>query len=274
MEKVTNMKIGIIGFGNLGKSLSAGLVNNGIRQEDICITAKSNKTITAAKQLYDKAHVVSNKNELVQFSDVIVLLVEPQNAYEVLDELNGSDIDGKIILSFMSGIKISDIQNSLSECPGRYCVVRAMPNIAISTGKGIIGISYNDVDESLLDSLFHTLRKLGLVLTIAEDKLETITVTAACGMAAACVLIESYQNSAADYLPHELAANITQNVFQGVLSLLENNTTEELLTAIATKGGSTEAGLNAIHKPNIQSELNDFFHASFSRINNIRKNQE
>ena len=264
------MKIGLIGFGNLGKAFIAGLVHAGIAQEDLCITAKTERTLAAARQLYEKAYVVSDKKELVHFSDIIILSVEPKNAGEVFEELNGADLDRKMIVSFMSGINISDIVNALVKCSGNFSVVRAMPNIAISTGKGIAGISYNNAPEKDIDQLVQLLEKLGLVLTVSENELVNITLSASSGMAAVCTLIESYQNEIKNYLSAESAAKITQYVFAGTLPLLQDHTAKELQDAIATKGGVTEAGLKALDEVKIQSELKNFFQAAMDRIN--RKN--
>ena len=140
------MKIGIIGYGNLGKAFVKGLVSTGFNQNDIVINAKTKKTRDSIGNDFNDVYVTANKEELVNKSDVIILIIEPMNAKEVLNEIKAYNINQKIIISFMAGITMAEIRNELGEKQNAVKLIRVMPNIAIQEGNGVLGITYNDSD--------------------------------------------------------------------------------------------------------------------------------
>ena len=84
------MNIGIIGAGHLGKALVAGLVQSGMKQEQIILNARSKETLDAQKRVYPGIRTTADKKELAEKADVIVLVVRAQNAGKVLAEIGQS----------------------------------------------------------------------------------------------------------------------------------------------------------------------------------------
>lgn len=266
------MKFGIIGFGNLGKAFIAGLCLSGVAQADVCITARSESTRDTAKSMYPDAFVTADKLSLVRFADTVVLAVEPQNADEVLNEINGTDLDKKIVLSFISGVETSAVRRGLGRCTGEYHIVKAMPNVAISAGHGVTAIVRDGVSADVLDKVSTVFDRLGLTVTVEERNLPAVTVAASCGTAFAAVLIKAYQDTAEEYLPDgETAAQITEAVFAGTLSLIRETgiTAAELPSLVATKGGATQAGIDRIKEEALRNELAKAFHAAYGRCAKI-----
>ena len=93
------MKIGLIGFGNLGKAFISGLVKSGVHYNDICVTAKTRRTMNSVNELYPQIQVFSEKEELIRRSDVIVLCIEPRNTGEVCLEIQKQCFKDKMIIS-------------------------------------------------------------------------------------------------------------------------------------------------------------------------------
>jgi len=251
------MKIGVIGFGNLGKSFVSGVVKSGMRQEDIGITAKSLNTINNISNLYPHVTSYMDKKLLVQSSDIIFMVVEPQKAYEVFEEIKSCNFDNKIIVSLMAGVTIDTIRAELGDGTGTYKIVRAMPNIAISMCNGIIGISYTLKDEDI-GSVISLFEKLGYVVKLEESRLESITITAASGLAFVSCLMDAYQ-TAVELLVKDatLSQVITQKVMENVTSIIaeKNITFRQLEELITTKGGVTEAGLKSLDRSLINETL-------------------
>ena len=189
------MRIGIIGYGNLGKALVRGLILTGFSQKDIDINARTQKTRDSVRDEFKDIYVTGNKEELVNRTDVIILVTEPKNAKEVLNEIKDYKIDAKIVVSFMAGITISEIRNMLGEKQNRVKLFRAMPNIAIQDGNGVIGVTYEEQDYDIIQDVLNVLKKLGYVLRLDEDSLNYITVTAASGLAFASCMMNSYQKA-------------------------------------------------------------------------------
>jgi len=74
------MRIGIIGYGHLGKALVRGLILTGFSQSDIDINARTQKTRDCVRAEFKDIYVTDNKEELVNRTDVIILVTEPKNA--------------------------------------------------------------------------------------------------------------------------------------------------------------------------------------------------
>jgi len=273
------MKIGLIGFGSLGKAFVSGLLKSGFNHENIGITAKTQKTINLAKELYPKINVFSDKSKLIDFSDVIILCVEPQNTKELCQELDYQQMREKILISCISGVLVQDLLNYLNCDMSELHIIRAMPNLAISNCEGITGLVDSSVDgkraEQFMDvkALFEG---LGYVAIVRENELEAITVSSACGMAFASVLLNVYQDAIMRLLNNAaVSKEITLQLFMGVISLIrdEDISFQQLNDIVATKKGSTEVGLNNFDTDAIDHILKVALHATYERTKTVKDNQ-
>ena len=266
------MRIGIIGYGNLGKALVRGLILTGFSQNDIDINARTQKTRDGVLDEFKDIYVTDNKEELVNRTDMIILITEPKNAKEVLNEIKDYKIDAKIIVSFMAGITITEIRSMLGEKQNAVKIVRAMPNIAIQDGNGVIGVTYEEQDDEIIQDLLNMLRKLGYVLRLNEDALNYITVIAASGLAFAACVMNSYQKAGNTlFNDDEKSKEITIRVFENVISMVKkgNCSFDDIVRRITTKGGTTEAGMKHLNQELITENLELCMKKSNEKANNI-----
>ncbi|MGZ7095284.1 MAG: NAD(P)-binding domain-containing protein [Methanobacterium sp.] len=91
------MKIGFIGFGEVGYTLASGLLNEGI-EVSTCIQDRSSKTQKIAEEM-DLNLCKSNK-ELAEASDILISAVNPQSAIKI----------AQYVGEYVSGIYV-DINN-------------------------------------------------------------------------------------------------------------------------------------------------------------------
>ena len=266
------MRIGIIGYGNLGKALVRGLILTGFSQKDIDINAKTQKTRDSVLDEFKDIYVTDNKEELVNRTDVIILITEPKNAKEVLNEIKDYKIDEKIIVSFMAGITIAEMKAMLGDKQNAVKLFRVMPNIAIQDGNGVIGVTYEEQDYESIRAVLHVLKKLGYVLRIDEDSLNYITVTAASGLAFAACVMDSYQKATNTlFNDDEKSKEITIRVFENVINMMkrEECSFEDIIRRIATKGGTTEAGMKHLQQGLITENLEQCMKKSYEKTQNI-----
>ena len=266
------MRIGIIGYGNLGKALVRGLIVTGFSQKNIDINARTQKTRDYVREEFKEIYVTDNKEELVDRTDVIIVITEPKNAKEVLNEIKDYKIDGKIIVSFMAGITIAEIRSMLGENHNTVKVVRAMPNIAIQDGTGVIGVTYEEQDYEIIQELLNVLKKLGYVLRLNEEALNYITVTAASGLAFAACVMNSYQKAGNTlFNDDETSKEITIRVFENVINMVkkENCSFADIVRRITTEGGTTEAGMKHLNQELITENLELCMKKSNEKANNI-----
>ena len=99
------MKIGIIGVGNLGSSIANGLLNSGVKKEDLVL---SEYKIDLLKSFESSgATLTANNNELVQQSDIVIFALKPYKLVDILNEVKPSLKKDTIIVSVVSTLQVS-----------------------------------------------------------------------------------------------------------------------------------------------------------------------
>ncbi|MBL4642103.1 MAG: NAD(P)-binding domain-containing protein, partial [Flavobacteriaceae bacterium] len=126
------MKIGIIGTGNLGKSIAKGLIStNAITS--LYLTKRNLNTIKEFKG-YKKVYLTSDNSEAIQNSDIIIMAVQPAHLAQILKEIEPLLQENHIIISTITGFSIAKIERIIGV---DNFIVRAMPNTAIAVGKSM-----------------------------------------------------------------------------------------------------------------------------------------
>ena len=122
---MNNVKIAIIGAGNMGASLVGGLIANHHSSSHIWMTdTDQNKLLHLKKQF--NIQTTQNNLDAVNQADVIILAVKPQIFASVAKELAASIQQQKpLIISIAAGVREDAIQSYLGE---NIPIVRAMPN--------------------------------------------------------------------------------------------------------------------------------------------------
>lgn len=266
------MKFGIIGYGNLGKALVRGMLCTGVCQDDIVINTRTEKTRKAVRESFEYIKIAENKKELLEEVEVVILVVEPKNASEVLNELGSYEIKGKIIISFMAGITRQEIRRMLGEQGESVNVIRIMPNIAISNGKGILGITYEDTNYEVLKETISVFDKLGYMMKLEESQLDYITVTAASGLAFVASLMNSYQKASNVLFNDEMQSKeITIRVFENAIDMIkgEKCSFDDIINRITTKGGTTETGMHYLNQEMITETLQECVIKSYEKCKKI-----
>ncbi|MBE5958376.1 MAG: hypothetical protein E7254_05880 [Lachnospiraceae bacterium] len=267
------MNIGIIGLGHLGEALILGLIKSGVDSKQLFVNARTEKTKESIKKKYPDINVISDKKELVAKVDVVNIVVKPQNAKEVFDELQETNLSNKVIVSLMAGITISDMRKMIHDHNAEKCIVRIMPTISISQCNGVIGICYEG-DSSEIKEVNDLFEKLGYLIYLSEDKLDDITVCAASGLAFAAFMMKEYVDACNRLFNDKMVSEeITKRIFENVITITkeENQSLEGLIEKISTKGGTTEAGIEVIRNGGINDVINKCFDSALQRINELEK---
>ena len=223
------MKIGIIGLGNLGKSLLAGLMNTGTAPADIsvCELAELAPEISGKHGVF----ATSDINDVFLRSDVIFLTVKSYVFAEQAKNVAQPISADKTIVSFMAGAPFEVLHSQIGQCS----LVRAMPTLAIAVNDGIIG--YTKAPERV-EKLLHC---LGYAFECAPEEIEKVTAFSACGLGFAAYLIDAFK-AAGEKLGFSQtdAQEIAKRTFQ---SAIDRGDYETTVKAVATKGGATEQGV-------------------------------
>ncbi|OGX15422.1 MAG: hypothetical protein A2166_04825 [Omnitrophica WOR_2 bacterium RBG_13_41_10] len=254
-------KIGIIGFGNMGSAIAEG-----IKKDYPVIVFDKDKSKTAK---ISGIKLAQNNIDIVKSSDIVILAVKPQDFEKLLEEIKGV-VEDKLIVSIAAGITTSYIETRLDKAR----VIRVMPNLPAKVRKGMICLSrgsFAHEDElNLAKALFDY---LGKTLLIEENQMNAATAVSGSGPGFLYDQIQgktkeeikdyivsfttSLTNSAINIgFSKPVAEVLAQTTASGSIAYLEQMhlSPEEAKKQVASKGGTTEAGLEVLHKGGSLSE--------------------
>jgi pyrroline-5-carboxylate reductase len=254
MFKLLRKKIGIIGYGNMG-SVIAGRIKRNYR---VFVFDKDKNKIQNLSDIV----VTENAIDLISKVDVVILAVKPQDFSVLLNEIR-DNLKNKLIISIAAGIATSDIEKVLSNTK----VIRAMPNLPARIGKGMTCLSRGSfANQKDMDFSRRLFKNLGKTISIGENLMNDVTAAAGSGPAFFYKqLIRSkktpekvkkeFDKTLVDYLVSSgkgwtttSAMLVVSTTTAGSLALLEVKGTDpkNLIIQIASKGGTTQAGLEKL----------------------------
>jgi pyrroline-5-carboxylate reductase len=180
--------------------------------------------------------------------DVLVLGIKPQTLDEAAPRVNGLLGPHTVIVSILAGKTIGDLRSRL---PAATAIVRAMPNLPASIGRGATGAAANaEVTETqrlMADAL---LRSNGVVEWVAsEDLIDAVTGVSGSGPAYVFHLVECLAEAgAAAGLPPDLALRLARATVTGAGELLFQSDLppETLRQNVTSPGGTTAAALQVL----------------------------
>jgi len=258
-------KIAIIGGGNLGTAIAEGLIASGFsKAADITVTKRNIATLQGLREKGVK--VISDNNEAVKQSEIVILAVKPFQVKEVLQGINGDLLQDHILVSVITGVMIADLEEVVRH---QLCFFRAMPNTAIAIRQSMTCLSHKNATPrqvALVNELFAT---LGKVITIEEKLMDAATVLGACGTAYAMRYIRAnIQGGIEIGFDARTASLIAAQTVMGAAQLLleKGSHPEHEIDKVTTPKGCTIAGLNEMEHRGFSSSLIKGVVASYDKI--------
>jgi pyrroline-5-carboxylate reductase len=230
------VKIGIIGFGNMGSAIYQRLSEHSVWQDVYVVDRNPSKLLGVAQ---DRGAV--DVHRLVELVDILILAVKPQ-AFEALAAMLKGRLASKTTLSIMAGISIDTLEKAL----GTTQVVRVMPNLPLKVGKGLTAWM---ASPSLRNKaqVRDILKSFGEEIEVdTEEKIDLLTALSGSGPAYFFYLCELLAQKAVDlgFSPQD-AKKIAEATFIGSAELLErgDQSAQELRMAVTSKAGTTEVAI-------------------------------
>lgn len=257
------MKIGFIGTGKMGSAL----VDSVCSKLDHHVIISGHKNANLEKLSRKHQVKVANNIDLAKEADIVFLCVKPYHIEAVLKEISSS-CKGKLIVSIAAGIKIKKIEPLVDAR-----IIRVMPNINCLAGEMAAGISKGSkATQKDLDLVKSILDASGKSFIVPEDSLDTVTALSGAGPAFVAYLVKAFYEAGKEQgLDEKTALNLTIQTFLGSAKLLETISPDELIAMVATKGGSTEAGLEVFESSDAKEVIKKVVNAAASRSKELGK---
>lgn len=263
---MNNLKIAIIGCGNLGRAIAHGLISSGtVPVGNITATRRNLKPL---KDLQESGVQVTTDNRAaVRGADIVILAVKPYNVEPMLREVgNLLDPSRHLLVSLATGISLSALS---AHVPEGLPIFRAMPNTAADVGESvtaICGTGATDAQRGQVTTLFNT---IGMSLVIDEDLMESATILGACGIAYALRFIRAMIQGGIEVgFDAGTATAIVSQTVKGAAELLiqKGGHPEQEIDKVTTPKGCTIVGLNEMEHAGFSSALIKGIVTSYGKI--------
>lgn len=249
------MKIGIIGYGSMGKMFLEKFLNSK------CVSAENllvaNRTIEKIMHLKDKCTVCESNPELATEADIVFLCVRPVDMKEVLLEIKEYLKKDALLVSLNGSILLEQIEQI---CNNK--IAKVIPGVTAEVNQAQTLVCYNDQvtekDKEYLTKLFSS---MGMMIELPEQEMGMGAELVSCmpGFIAAI-----FQEICASAKKHTTLSEkqIVQMVLHtmvgtGMLMIDKEYSFEDVISRVATKGGITEVGTKVIHEqfPKVADEV-------------------
>ena len=241
--------LGIIGGGNMGEALIAGVLQSGLLSPEEVQFFEPR--IDRRDFLRDKYRVPSAKSneDLVSYCPIIILAVKPQSVPEVLPEISRRLKRDHLLISICAGVPLDYLQ---SFCSVPVRMVRAMPNTPALILKGATALAPSPKaqaeDLSTAEAIFQA---VGITAIVKESLMDAVTGLSGSGPAFVFAVIEALAaGGVKEGLSQEAALALTTQTVLGAAHLIQSTGKHPatLRDQVCTPGGTTIAGLYAMEE--------------------------
>lgn len=263
-------KIAFIGVGNMASAMIGGITSSGhTAWKDILLYNRHPEKAGRFAAL--GAVIADGIAEAVREADCVVLAVKPQNYPEVLPEIRAvGDLTGKLFISIAAGITTGAVSDALG---GNIPVVRALPNTPMLIGKGVSAICKNEfVSEEAFRYAKAVFDASGDTLVIDESEMNRIICVTSSSPAYVFLLIRAmYDAAISQGLPASGLVDSICNTVIGSAELLKamKKTPDEMISMVASKGGTTERALATFEARDFSGIVKDAMQACTDRADKL-----
>ena len=257
------MKVGFVGSGNMAGGLARGWAaasgEPGAPGAMLFADADPDRARALADEVGGEA--VEGNVAVADNSDLVVLAVKPNVLDEVAPDLVQS---GTPVLSILAGTTLKTLHEAL---PG-IDLVRVMPNLGAQLRQAVLCVVYGEkVGSSERKRLEELLSLLGDVIELDEGLIDAATAIMGCSPGYLALMAEVLVEAGVrEGLTEDQALRMVSRAMSATGGLLELHDPGALKRAVASPGGMTEAGLNALEERKIQETLNAAVDASLERV--------
>ncbi len=244
------MIVGFCGSGNMAAAMARGL--NGQVDGLLFTDGGSGRAAALANELGGEA--LASNGELVERADVVVLAVKPAKLDDAAAELS----EAEVVISLLGATSLERLQGAFPSAE----VVRVMANVGVEVGRGVLCVA-----GSAHTGARAMLEGLGRVFDLPDSQFDTATAVMGCAPAYLALAVEAIADAgAADGLDAELARELVVETAVGTAELLRAHHPADLRKAVASPGGSTEAGLEALDREGAREAFEAAVRASLERM--------
>ena len=238
------MKIGVIGYGSMGKMLLEIFAAAGAA-EMLLVSSRSADKLRDVRETYV---VCENNRSLAECADLIFLCVRPADMPAVLAEIRGAVRPDALIISLNGSIPFETLGKILP-----HKTAKVIPSVTAEIIRSQTLVCYNEAvtedDRTMLERLLHC---MGNVIVLPESELGMGAELVSCmpGFLAAFFDVICREAKRHTAIPEPQIAEMVLQTAAATAALMTETGMgfRETVSRVATKGGITEAGTAVIYE--------------------------
>jgi pyrroline-5-carboxylate reductase len=226
-----------VGCGNMGGAIVEGLRLAGYDLSTAIIVDPRGAPVDGIRTVRSAAEAGSPPR-------LVILGVKPQLLDEVAPQLRTYLSAKTVLVSILAGVEAKSLRQRF---PGVSSVVRAMPNLAVSIRRGVIGLFSEDADERTEQQVGDIFSALGWAMWTADEaRLAALGSVAGAGPAYVARFVQALARAAEKQgLSPEIASTVALETVLGTtwMAATTGETMSDIARRVASPNGTTEAGL-------------------------------
>lgn len=243
------MIVGFVGSGSMAAAMARGW--KGEFEAMLFSDSGSGRARALADELEGEA--VANA-EIGSRADLVVLAVKPTKLNEVSAELN----EARAVISLLGATPLETVAAAFPAAE----TSRVMPNVAVEVRRGVLCVA-----GPLSAAVREKLGLLGHVVELEDEEFDAATAVMGCAPAYLALAVEAIAGAGAgDGLDEGLARELVVETTAGTAELLRRRHPADVRRAVASPGGSTEAGLEALERMGGKAAFEAAVRASLERM--------
>ena len=240
-------RLWLVGAGNMGGAMLARWIDSGVlRPDQVTAIDPGGPAVPDGVRLLDAPPAG-------EAPDVLVLAVKPQLLDAVAPAL--AHVRPRLLVSILAGVEAATLGARLPAA----ATVRAMPNLPVSIGRGVVALHSSDADPGALSDAEALMAPLGLVEWLADEALfHAVTALSGSGPGFVYRFIAALAaGGAALGLPADQAERFAIATVEGAAALAHasGEAPATLADRVASPGGTTRAGLDVLDADRAMADL-------------------
>lgn len=268
-------KIAVIGGGQIGEALVAGLVAAEHDPKHITVT---NRSPERAEELAERhgVYTTDDNNEAATNADVVFLCVKPAGIVGIIHEISETVAENDVstaLVSMAAGVTIGAMEEAISSAGTP--IVRVMPNTPMLVGKGVCAVAPGKfVADEQLDYIVELLEATGHVVVVPESQMDAVTAVSGSGPAYVFLVAEAMIDAGVSLgLSRAAAQELVNATIAGAGAMLEAEGADpvSLRAGVSSPAGTTVAAVRELEESGLRGAFYRALEKNAQRANELGK---
>ncbi|MDR2730183.1 MAG: NAD(P)-binding domain-containing protein [Treponema sp.] len=275
MDEIIDKKIGIIGYGSMGKMIFSKFMESKIIPESgLFISNRTFEKIMDLKSIYPLLNVCKNNTDTAKNADILFICVKPIEIKTVLLEIFEKIKDKCHIVSLNGSVLFRQIEQI---CINKK-ISKVIPSVTAEINQSLTLICHNahvnNNDKNVLKTL---LECFGTIIEIPEIEMGMGSELTSCMPGFIGAIFKVITDEAEKHTSmhkKDIINMVIKTVYgTGKLLLEREMTFEQLISRVATKGGITEEGTKII-ETKMPKMVNELFEKTLEKRKETTENAQ